>query len=86
MEGRGAAATTGRSPRTFPRRGSTRWAILAVIVLNAGLAFAQEQQAGKAVEALRAWIPASSAATTSSHVTRRRRPLPAPSRARRIVD
>jgi len=29
------------------------WAIVAVIVLNAGLAFAQEQQAVRAVEALR---------------------------------
>src|SRR5699024_5868654 len=33
------------------------WAILAVIVLNAGLAFAQEQQAVHAVEALRAYLP-----------------------------
>ncbi len=33
------------------------WAILAVIVLNAALAFAQEQQAVRAVEALRAYLP-----------------------------
>ncbi|HWO61981.1 MAG TPA: cation-transporting P-type ATPase, partial [Umezawaea sp.] len=33
-------------------------AILAVIVLNAGLAFAQEQQAERAVEALAAYLPA----------------------------
>ena len=33
------------------------WAILAVIVLNAGLAFAQEQQAERAIEALAAYLP-----------------------------
>jgi calcium-translocating P-type ATPase len=33
------------------------WAILAVIVLNAALAFAQERQAVRAVEALRAYLP-----------------------------
>ncbi len=33
------------------------WAIVAVIVLNAALAFAQERQAVRAVEALRAYLP-----------------------------
>jgi calcium-translocating P-type ATPase len=33
------------------------WAILAVVVLNAALAFVQEQQAVRAVEALRAYLP-----------------------------
>lgn len=33
------------------------WAILAVILLNAGLAFAQERQAVHAVDALRAYLP-----------------------------
>jgi calcium-translocating P-type ATPase len=33
------------------------WAIVAVIVLNAALAFAQEQQAVRAIEALRAYLP-----------------------------
>jgi magnesium-transporting ATPase (P-type) len=33
------------------------YAVLAVIVLNAGFAFAQERQAERAVEALRAYLP-----------------------------
>ncbi len=33
------------------------WAIVAVIVLNAALAFVQEQQAVRAVEALKAYLP-----------------------------
>ncbi len=35
------------------------WAILAVVVLNAGFAFVQERQAGKAVEALSRYLPPS---------------------------
>ena len=33
------------------------WAVLAVVLLNAGFAFAQEQQAERAVEALQAYLP-----------------------------
>jgi len=38
-------------------RAELAWAILAVVVLNAAFAFVQEQQAGKAVEALGRYLP-----------------------------
>jgi magnesium-transporting ATPase (P-type) len=44
-------------------------AILAVIVLNAGLAFAQERQANRAVEALASYLPARATVRRDGHRT-----------------